>query len=72
MRLSALFEKEPKLRSLVLSAMAAVGRGGQSDVGQRIRDDILVIQRKNNCMVGARPPCAVLWSRGSGLIVVAV
>ncbi len=51
MRLSALFEAQPKLRSLVSSAMAAVGRGGQSDVGQRIRDDILVIQKKNDCMV---------------------
>ena len=26
--------------------MAAVGRGGEGDVGQRIRDEILVIQVK--------------------------
>lgn len=32
--------------------MSAVGRGGQGDVGQRIRDEILVIQRNNNCMGG--------------------
>jgi alpha-glucan,water dikinase len=29
-----------------------VGRGGEGDVGQRIRDEILVIQRNNTCKGG--------------------
>ena len=32
--------------------MATIGRGGDGDVGQRIRDEILVVQRNNNCMGG--------------------
>jgi alpha-glucan,water dikinase len=32
--------------------MSTVGRGGQGDVGQRIRDEILVIQRNNDCSGG--------------------
>ena len=31
--------------------MAAAGRGGSSDVGQRIRDEILAVQSRNNCKV---------------------
>ena len=50
--LSRLFERDPRLRPVVLPAMAAAGRGGSSDVGQRIRDEILAVQSKNNCKVG--------------------
>ena len=32
-------------------ALAAVGRGGQGDVGQRIRDEILYVQSRNNAKV---------------------
>ncbi|KAH9708773.1 alpha-glucan water dikinase 1 [Citrus sinensis] len=32
--------------------LSTVGRGGEGDVGQRIRDEILVIQRNNNCKGG--------------------
>ena len=32
--------------------MAAAGRGGSSDVGQRIRDEILAVQSRNECKVG--------------------
>nr|XP_009417659.1 PREDICTED: alpha-glucan water dikinase 2 isoform X1 [Musa acuminata subsp. malaccensis]XP_018674023.1 PREDICTED: alpha-glucan water dikinase 2 isoform X1 [Musa acuminata subsp. malaccensis] len=32
--------------------MATVGRGGQGDVGQRIRDEILILQRNNDCKGG--------------------
>lgn len=31
--------------------LAAVGRGGQGDVGQRIRDEILYVQSRNNAKV---------------------
>ncbi len=41
----------PELRPLMRMALAAVGRGGQGDVGQRVRDEILVVQQKNNCKV---------------------
>ncbi|XP_061355011.1 alpha-glucan water dikinase, chloroplastic [Gastrolobium bilobum] len=42
----------PQYRELVRMIMSTVGRGGEGDVGQRIRDEILVIQRKNNCKGG--------------------
>lgn len=32
--------------------MASIGRGGAGDVGQRIRDEILDVQRRNDCMGG--------------------
>ena len=41
----------PDLRELALLAMAAVGRGGQGDVGQRIRDEILTVQSRNGAKV---------------------
>ncbi|KAI4384682.1 hypothetical protein MLD38_002801 [Melastoma candidum] len=40
------------LRELTRMIMSTVGRGGEGDVGQRIRDEILVIQRNNNCKGG--------------------
>ncbi|PNH11039.1 Alpha-glucan water dikinase, chloroplastic [Tetrabaena socialis] len=33
-------------------ALAAVGRGGAGEVGQRIRDEILSVQQRNNCKGG--------------------
>ncbi|KAJ6356058.1 hypothetical protein OIU78_004217, partial [Salix suchowensis] len=36
-------------QELLRMIMSTVGRGGEGDVGQRIRDEILVIQRKNDC-----------------------
>ncbi|CAH9107475.1 unnamed protein product [Cuscuta epithymum] len=42
----------PQYRELLRMIMSAVGRGGEGDVGQRIRDEILVIQRKNDCKGG--------------------
>ena len=35
-------------------ALVALGRGGSGEVGQRIRDDILHIQQRNNCKGGGR------------------
>ena len=46
-RLAALVEAEPGARDVARLAMAAVGRGGRGDAGQRVRDEILAIQQKN-------------------------
>ena len=50
--LESIYREQPSLRELTRMVMMTVGRGGQGDVGQRIRDEILVIQRANNCMGG--------------------
>ncbi|KAI7742011.1 hypothetical protein M8C21_024078, partial [Ambrosia artemisiifolia] len=42
----------PQYSELLRMIMSTVGRGGEGDVGQRIRDEILVIQRNNNCAGG--------------------
>lgn len=41
------FKRIPEIRWLARLAMSCVGRGGSGDLGQRIRDDILVILRHN-------------------------
>ncbi|XVF64923.1 hypothetical protein PTKIN_Ptkin09bG0205500 [Pterospermum kingtungense] len=46
------FLNQPNDREIVRLIMACVGRGGQGDVGQRIRDEILMIQRNNDCKGG--------------------
>ncbi|XP_047318795.1 alpha-glucan water dikinase, chloroplastic [Impatiens glandulifera] len=46
------YKTHPQCRELVRMIMSSVGRGGEGDVGQRIRDEILVIQRKNDCKGG--------------------
>ncbi|CDP13198.1 unnamed protein product [Coffea canephora] len=43
---------QPQYREILRMIMSTVGRGGEGDVGQRIRDEILVIQRKNDCKGG--------------------
>ncbi|CAL0313184.1 unnamed protein product [Lupinus luteus] len=50
--LQDLYTSYPQYRELVRMIMSTVGRGGEGDVGQRIRDEILVIQRKNDCKGG--------------------
>lgn len=57
------YEACPQLSGLVLLALASAGRGGEGDMGQRIRDEILAIQHRNQCKVGTggflwRTPCA--------------
>ncbi|CAB79355.1 putative protein [Arabidopsis thaliana] len=47
-----IYLQQPNKREIVRLTMALVGRGGQGDVGQRIRDEILVIQRNNHCKSG--------------------
>ena len=49
--LASLLEQQPAWRDVLLLALAAVGRGGQGDVGQRIRDEILYVQSRNNAKV---------------------
>lgn len=42
--LQRIYLDQPNDREIIRLMMACVGRGGQGDVGQRIRDEILVIQ----------------------------
>ncbi|KAJ8548378.1 hypothetical protein K7X08_030847 [Anisodus acutangulus] len=46
------FTSHPEYREILRMIMSTVGRGGEGDVGQRIRDEILVIQSKNDCKGG--------------------
>ncbi|XP_031495400.1 alpha-glucan water dikinase 2 [Nymphaea colorata] len=50
--LQRIYADRVELREIVRLIMSSVGRGGQGDVGQRIRDEILVLQRKNGCKGG--------------------
>ncbi|KAL8150135.1 hypothetical protein V2J09_019943 [Rumex salicifolius] len=50
--LQNIFQSYPQYRELLRMIMATVGRGGEGDVGQRIRDEILVVQRNNDCKGG--------------------
>ncbi|CAN6238024.1 unnamed protein product [Urochloa humidicola] len=50
--LQHLYKTYPQYREMIRMIMSVVGRGGEGGVGQRIRDEILVIQRNNNCMGG--------------------
>ena len=47
-----MYSEQPENREMIRLIMTTVGRGGQGDVGQRIRDEILVVQRKNDCSGG--------------------
>lgn len=42
--LQNIYESNPQYREILRMIMSTVGRGGEGDVGQRIRDEILVIQ----------------------------
>ncbi|EOY00563.1 Pyruvate phosphate dikinase, PEP/pyruvate binding domain isoform 1 [Theobroma cacao] len=50
--LQSIYATHPQHRELLRMIMSTVGRGGEGDVGQRIRDEILVIQRNNDCKGG--------------------
>ncbi|GMI99746.1 STARCH EXCESS 1 [Hibiscus trionum] len=50
--LQSTYISHPQYRELLRMIMSTVGRGGEGDVGQRIRDEILVIQRNNRCEGG--------------------
>ena len=42
--LQHMYAEQPENREMIRLIMSTVGRGGQGDVGQRIRDEILVVQ----------------------------
>ena len=42
--LEGIFQDQPSEKELVRIILSTVGRGGEGDVGQRIRDEILVVQ----------------------------
>ncbi|PIN21110.1 Alpha-glucan, water dikinase [Handroanthus impetiginosus] len=50
--LQNVYRSFPQYREILRMIMSTVGRGGEGDVGQRIRDEILVIQRNNDCKGG--------------------
>ncbi|CEG00106.1 Pyruvate phosphate dikinase,PEP/pyruvate-binding [Ostreococcus tauri] len=50
--LSTIYRQNGEHRDVVRLIMATIGRGGSGDVGQRIRDEILAVQQKNNCKGG--------------------
>eukprot|EP00898_Chlorokybus_atmophyticus_P008483 jgi/Chlat1/8636/Chrsp86S08014 len=50
--LTSFYRDVVERRELARLMLACVGRGGQGNAGQRIRDEILVIQRNNNAMGG--------------------
>ncbi|KAH1198482.1 Alpha-glucan water dikinase, chloroplastic [Glycine max] len=50
--LQDVYANYPQYREIVRMILSTVGRGGEGDVGQRIRDEILVIQRNNDCKGG--------------------
>ncbi|KAG0623205.1 hypothetical protein M758_3G156100 [Ceratodon purpureus] len=50
--LREMYTEQPENREMIRLIMGTVGRGGEGDVGQRIRDEILVIQRNNDCAGG--------------------
>ncbi|KAL0927957.1 hypothetical protein M5K25_002185 [Dendrobium thyrsiflorum] len=50
--LQDMYKSFPAYREILRIMMSTVGRGGEGDVGQRIRDEILVIQRNNDCKGG--------------------
>ncbi|KAL5552841.1 hypothetical protein UlMin_040242 [Ulmus minor] len=47
--LQDIYISQPQYQELLRMIMSTVGRGGEGDVGQRIRDEILVLQRNNDC-----------------------
>lgn len=50
--LQNVYKSYPQYWELLRMILSTVGRGGEGDVGQRIRDEILVIQRNNDCKGG--------------------
>ncbi|CAK7347288.1 unnamed protein product [Dovyalis caffra] len=50
--LQRIYLNQPNDREIVRLILSCVGRGGQGDVGQRIRDEILLVQRNNDCKTG--------------------
>ncbi|KAI3744640.1 hypothetical protein L1987_57728 [Smallanthus sonchifolius] len=51
-KLQNIYKSYPHYSELLRMIMSSVGRGGEGDVGQRIRDEILVVQKNNKCKGG--------------------
>jgi alpha-glucan,water dikinase len=51
-QLAEIHRDDASLRDVTRLTMATIGRGGEGDVGQRIRDEILAVQQANNCKGG--------------------
>ncbi|KAJ4963695.1 hypothetical protein NE237_023634 [Protea cynaroides] len=50
--LGKIYLNQPNDREILRLMLASIGRGGQGEVGQRIRDEILLLQRNNDCKGG--------------------
>ena len=50
-RLAVMLDEGLGLRDTLRLCLVTVGRGGQGDVGQRIRDEILHVQAQSNAKV---------------------
>ncbi|KAL2322184.1 hypothetical protein Fmac_026563 [Flemingia macrophylla] len=50
--LQDVYASYPQYREIVRIILSTIGGGGEGDVGQRIQDEILVIQRNNDCKGG--------------------
>ncbi|CAK0872577.1 unnamed protein product [Prorocentrum cordatum] len=50
--LAAVLQQRPELREVAWVTMATIGRGGAGDTGQQIRDQILEVQKRNDCKGG--------------------
>ena len=59
--MAGLFEEGRGARDALRLALVAVGRGGQGEIGQRIRDEILTVQSRN----AAKARCLMRWSLGA-------
>lgn len=55
--LQQMYAEQPENREMIRLIMSTVGRGGQGDVGQRIRDEILVVQVGCLTLIRARIQC---------------
>ena len=51
-QLARVHRGDPQLRDVTRLIMSTIGRGGEGDVGQRIRDEILAVQQANHCKGG--------------------
>ncbi|XP_076945424.1 alpha-glucan water dikinase, chloroplastic-like [Bidens hawaiensis] len=51
-KIQNVYKSYPQYSELLRTIMSSVGHGGEGDVGQRIRDEILVIQKNNKCKGG--------------------
>jgi len=52
MQLAEIHRSRPELWEITRLTMVTIGRGGAGNIGQRIRDEILDVQQRNNCKGG--------------------